>query len=188
MGISDATVRDWSDRYADLLSEKGGGLDFGATRRFSEADALLLATVAQLRDEGLGHDAIRRALERGRRVEQMPDLPTPEEVEARARTELVPQAEADRWMAQVQFLSGELERLTARYQAELDRLSAERDALMGDLKAERGERAELERHAGRVEGELEQVRLRLDEAQQERARLQAALDEERQRKRRWFGR
>lgn len=187
LGISDATVRDWSDRYADFLSERGGGLDFGATRRFSEADALLLTTVSELRDEGLGHDAIRRALERGRRAERVPDLPTPEEVEARERVELVPQAEAERWMAQVQFLSGELERLTARYQAELERLAGERDSLMDDLRNERGERADLERHAGKLEGELEQVKIRLEEAQQRLEETREELDTERNRKRGPFG-
>jgi len=187
LGVSDATVRNWSDRYAEFLSEQGGGLDFGATRRFTEEDALVMATVAQLRTEGLTHEAIGAAIRRGRRAERVPDLPTPEEVEARERVDLVPQAEIQRWIDQVAFLRGELADLASRYQAELDRLGAERDALMGDLKQERGERAALERQTGRLEGELEQVKIRLEEAQQRLDEAREELDAERNRKRGPFG-
>lgn len=100
------TVRDWSDRYSDLLSPRATA----AKRTYTLDDALVLSTVASMRDVGLTFEAIRDALDNGQRVDAIPDAPTPEESAARESMALVPLPELERALDNVQQLTGELER------------------------------------------------------------------------------
>ncbi|MCA9915269.1 MAG: MerR family transcriptional regulator, partial [Anaerolineae bacterium] len=152
--VNSNTVRSWADTYAALLSS-------GATankRTYTPEDALLLATVAEMRNAGVSFDAIREALETGQRIGAMPDIPTPEEKQARESAALVPQAERDALAAQLeqekqyrQYLEGEL----ATMRSERDNLLQRLESETSDIReAWRNEVAELNQRIEAMQQQL----------------------------------
>lgn len=136
------TIRHWAKIYAPYLSDTA--VDRGGARReLSERDAIVLATVAQLRNEGLNHERVLEALDAGRLVDRLPDAPTAEEAAARERVALVPVAELHRALDRVQTI-----------QAELDTVRADRDRGVIALEQANTRIAQLEREKALVEGEL----------------------------------
>lgn len=147
LGIHPNTIRVWCKSYAAYLSRGAAGRASGVNRDLSERDCLVLATVADMRADGLPHEAIVASLENGNLVTALPDIPAPEETAARERVELIPVAELKRALDQIRTLENER-----------DRVIAERDAAMLDAK-EAGRRiVELEREIGRLQGRFEEVR------------------------------
>ena len=137
LDVSDSTIRNWSTVYGEFLSEMGQGITPGASRRFDDDDQAVLATVAHFRARGVPRDEIMRTLAEGVRIERMPEPPTPEEIEARKKVELVPRSQVR-----------ELQRTLIRLEKDIERLRADRDDRtreiadlreeIGRLKARRG--------------------------------------------------
>jgi DNA-binding transcriptional MerR regulator len=188
--VSDTTVRDWCSQYGDLLSPQGRGAKPGAPRSFTDRDALILASVNLLRLEGRDHDDILLELQSGPIVNEIPDLPSAEEQRARDTMELVPGDAARRLYEQLKVESEGHQSALAVIKEMQDR---ERDLLreIGELKARAGLVEEKDSVIGRLDKQIEANTQRSD---QEIAALKAELeairkqlDDERTRKRGWFG-
>ena len=145
------TIRSWSDDFESLLSQGAIGRAPGAKRRFTDDDALILATIADMRNDGIGFDDIRAAIENGKRVDVLPALPTEAEEEARQNVKLVPLPEYQRALDEVKRLA-----------AQVDDLRVERDLAMAKRQegvAELNEQIRtLERDLGTAQGQLRTVR------------------------------
>lgn len=166
LGVSDATIRDWTGLYAEFLSMRGRGAQPGAAREFSDADALTLSTVALLRAEGRSHDDIKEQLAEGFRTPELPDLPEADIQEAQRLTRYIPVDTAE-----------EVRSLALK-------MVQERDAAIERERATQDKLAELERKLGQAEGRLELI----PRLETEIAELKKQLEEERNRKRGIFGR
>jgi DNA-binding transcriptional MerR regulator len=137
------TIRNWADEYSTFMSPDALGKSPGGKRRFTEDDLRILATVAELRNQGIGSDKIRDALASGRRADIIPPLPSPEEESARQSIALIPLPEYTRI----------LDLLKSR-EEELARVIAERDAALKDKDIFSERIADLQREIGLIEGEL----------------------------------
>jgi DNA-binding transcriptional MerR regulator len=84
------TLRYWCKEYGQHLSDgaKVGGL--GTVRNLSEKDALILATIADLRSKGLNREQIVEVIENEHLIESLPDEKTAEEREAQKSVALIP--------------------------------------------------------------------------------------------------
>lgn len=140
------TIRAWAREYSDFLSDKANA----ARRSYSEDDALVIATVANLRESGLLHEQIEQSLQNGTRVNSVPELPTPEEQAARESISLVPSSEYQRIIDRVQTLQGELE------QARQERDNAIEQWQLGTTELNK-RIAELEHNLGIAQGELKRL-------------------------------
>lgn len=147
LGVHINTIRLWTGEYAPYLSESAVGK--GRTRRnLSDRDALILATVASLRNQGLTHDRVVEALDNQRLVEALPELPSPEETEARERIALIPIADLHRALDRVQTLQTEIEAIRQdrdRGVLALEQANAEIARLQHELGTAQGRAQELEK-------------------------------------------
>lgn len=154
LGVHPNTLRTWAETYSEFLSDKASGTRPAAKRRYSEVDALTLATIAQLREQGLGHEQIVEALRNGRRVESLPNTPTAEEAQARQSVSLVPMPTLERSLDQVARLQTEIESL----KLERDHAIQRGDELVKDhnqqIAALNGRINQLEGDLGRAQGQL----------------------------------
>jgi DNA-binding transcriptional MerR regulator len=148
-GVTDATIRQWSERYAEFLSERARPGE-GRTRVFTEEDARVLGTVAYYTQElGVAHEETERLITQGKRIEEIPDLPTAEEEEARANVALVPVARLEAALVKVQSLEEEMARvISERDDERLERKEAEKRI------------NELEREVGYLKGRIEEIEKR----------------------------
>jgi DNA-binding transcriptional MerR regulator len=150
--VSPATIRSWADEYSDHLSAQAAPDATGAARKFDDRDQVIMATVADGRNQGLNHEQIHELLNAGKTVEELPELPTEEEEQARADIELVPMTELKRALDLARTYEIERDRL----QAERDEAKAEtsriRDEALAEANRLRDEIARLERETGRLEG------------------------------------
>lgn len=167
LNVSDSLIRKWSGQYTRLLSKEAGRPKPGMDREFDDKDALTMATISHLRNEGKSHDEIEQELAAGWRVEELPPLPSPEVDDARARVSLVPVDSLRRAMDRVSGL-----------ESEITRLVEERDRLLDDWQAEQKRAEELRHKIGRLEGRLEQV----PKLEAEIERLRSELAEARKRR------
>lgn len=146
LDVAPSTIRFWASEYSSYLSESAIGLGKGASRVFSERDVKVLATVAQMRNQGLTHEQIVEALDGDRFVEQVPSSPVRDEVIQQPVT-LVSIDQLHRALDQVQFL-----------QMEIDRLIEERDLALitrdRDVSELNKRIAQLQGELGRAEGKL----------------------------------
>jgi DNA-binding transcriptional MerR regulator len=146
LDVAPSTIRFWASEYSSYLSESAIGLGKGASRVFSERDVKVLATVAQMRDQGLTHEQIVDALEGDQFVEHVPSSPAREEITQQPVT-LVSIDQLHRALDQVQFL-----------QMEIDRLIEERDLALitrdRDVSELNKRIAQLQGELGRAEGKL----------------------------------
>ena len=141
INVHSNTVRNWSSEYAAFLSADAVGAGSGSRRRFTEHDAVILATIADLRAKGYTPTQVTEALQSGRVVDVLPNLPTPEEEEARRDVALVPVAQLERALDEVRRIRDELERVTAERDRALERgetKTAELNATINELQAELG--------------------------------------------------
>lgn len=148
--VHENTIRAWADSYSDLLTARANG----AKRKFTNDDLLILATVAEYRDKGLSFDAIRDVLVSGQRIAEVPEIPTPEAIEARESVALIALPEYERALDNIKQLQSEL---TYTKQA-LSVAEADKTKLL--------ESAQIER---------EQLRNRLIEVEKQLAAEQAKL-------------
>jgi DNA-binding transcriptional MerR regulator len=137
------TIRLWADEYSAYLSDTAVGQPLAKRRRLTDRDAIVLATVAQLRNDGLNHAQIVEALDGGRLLDALPAAPTPEEAAARERVGLVPVAELHRALDRVRSL-----------QDEIEAIRSDRDRGVIALEKANADIARLERERGLIEGEL----------------------------------
>jgi DNA-binding transcriptional MerR regulator len=141
IGVHGNTVRNWSSEYADFLTPEAVGSGSGSRRRFTDQDALVLATIADLRAKGFTREQVIAALQAGRLKDSLPNLPAPEEEAARRDVALVPVAQLQRALDEVQRVRDELDRVIAERDRALergDKVSAELNAHINELKAELG--------------------------------------------------
>jgi len=128
------TVRLWTGRYADHLSEQANVAD-GKERKYTTDDVAVLATVAQLSAQGQKHDDIMLQIAAGDRItpESMPEpqKSAPEaETSALATVDLLDRFIV-RYEEKIDELQGKLDTESeARRQAEVDRAR-----LIGQLNA-----------------------------------------------------
>lgn len=73
--ISPATLRRWSDEFADFLSSSADSAKGKSHRRYTEGDITTLATIKELMSSGLTYDQVRQQLTR-----QNTSTPPPEQV------------------------------------------------------------------------------------------------------------
>jgi DNA-binding transcriptional MerR regulator len=163
LGVSDSLIRKWSGQYARFLSPRAGSPQAGQDREFNEADQLLMSSIAHLRDDGKSHDEIEQTIDEGWRVEHLPAAPDPQTEELRSKVALVPVDRLHRALDRVQVLEDEI-----------TRMARERD------EARQGEKQSAERIAD--------LREQLAEARTKAEFLERMLEEEKKRKRGFFGR
>ena len=129
------TVRTWTGRYSDYLSESANPAS-GDPRRYTAADIETLATVANLTNQGLSHDDTLAQIATGARMalESPPDAPI-----SAPGTISGPPAMADM-----------LDRFIVRYEARIDDLE-------GKLTQEQEARRIAEVEAAQLRGRLEEL-------------------------------
>lgn len=164
LGISSSTVRSWASDYAAFLSPKAAGKDSGSPRDYSEADALVLATVANMREKGFGHEQIVDALE--------PDSPTaapaPETPTAHSASsssahhdDHIPLLDPDEAIVPVAQLHRTLDEFR-HLQKDMEKVEAERDRILARWEQDSSRLTErvigLESKVGEFRGELRAVR------------------------------
>lgn len=125
--VSDSLIRKWSDKYARFLSPMAGLPDPGQSREFNDADQLLMASIAHLRDNGKGHEEIIDELESGFRIETLPPIPDDQVEQARAKVALVPVDRLHRALDRIEVMQGEIQRIQQDHQLAISRVEAERD-------------------------------------------------------------
>lgn len=137
------TIRLWCADYAAYLSDGATGRGHGTARDLGDHDALVLATVAGMRNRGLTHEQITDALKSGQLIDTVPGLPTEAEQEARERVSLVPVSDLHRAIDRIRSL-----------ESERDRLVAERDKALIDREKANERIGELQREIGQLQGAL----------------------------------
>ena len=145
LGVSDQTIRNWSDRLAAFLSPEAAPPSEGSgprpVRHYTPEDGAALALVAEMRRAARGYDEIAAALEAGQRGE-LPQGASEGAADSWQGAELPP----------APVLLVELR--TA--QIELRHATSERDRLREELAGERAARLEALERAARAEGRLEE--------------------------------
>lgn len=74
LGISAATLRRWSNRFADFLVLNDGGSEGGSHRRYTSEDVAVLQRVQELLDQGLTYEQVADQLTQDRMADQSPEL------------------------------------------------------------------------------------------------------------------
>lgn len=136
--VTDATIRDWADQYSDLLSPQARNK---RPRVFDPDDVMVMATIRWHRemDVPTPHEEIRERLEKGERVDALPDLPDAALEEARSITAYKPADTFDELKAHFAQLLQERNEAIERERAALAELTA------------------IQREIGRLEGIVQQA-------------------------------
>jgi len=135
------TVRQWCALYSKHLSNGAIGKGRRATRQLTDQDAIVLATVADYRSQGLTHDQIKQALDAGKFVDNLPDVPTPEVEEMRDRILPVPMPEYQRAINMLEVKDNQIATLEANFgdaQAQVNTLQERITQLSQELGKWRG--------------------------------------------------
>jgi DNA-binding transcriptional MerR regulator len=190
LGVSDQTIRAWTETFAEHLSDSAKDRPMLGSRKaplyFTPDDQETMATAAALRQKKKSFDEINAALKRGER-EPFPESDDHEPQPGTALTMLPPAAlmrelvEHKERLAHYEGRLLELEGQRARQltdQKRLDEVSGQlkevredRNRLLGEVEALREARLEAEKHAARLEGRLEGL-----EAQQGREAPQSSTE------------
>lgn len=147
LNVHPNTIRLWCSEYRHHLSAGAVGSPSRQTRDLTDKDCLVLATVADMRGQGITRQQIADALDAGRLVAALPAAPSPDETDARARVALVPAAERDRYLDRLQSLETELNDLRAERDRAITTWQADTSALNVRI-------ADLERQLGEARGAL----------------------------------
>lgn len=146
LGVSTSTIRLWCSEYRHYLSPGAVGSPDRQTRDLDEHDALVLATVADMRGQGLTRAQIVEALDAGKLIAALPEAPSPAEAEARQNIQLVPLPEYQRLADLVRIKESEVERIQEQYNQSLISLQEANDKIatlreeIGMLRGQVGER------------------------------------------------
>jgi DNA-binding transcriptional MerR regulator len=156
--VGASTIRYWAGEYGSFLSDGATGRAHGARREFNDDDALVFATISQLRNEGKTPTEIADALHDGHRVDALPSAPTPEEREARESVALVAKPEYERALDRVRGLTEELEKARDERDRAIERWQTDTQSLIithqGEVSKLNERIAELERQLGEAKGAL----------------------------------
>ncbi len=147
---SDATIRNWTDRFAEFLSEKTRPAGEGSPRAYTEEDTRVLATVALMRQQNKRYNDIEEFLADGQRLE----WPTPIGEEAAQ--------EAARAATQ------ETAVIVATFQTALATYENRLDKAQQRLEEEQAARLAAEIRAARAETELEILKQQREEKSEPR--------------------
>lgn len=146
IGVSTSTIRLWCSEYRHYLSTGAVGSPDRQTRDLDDHDCLVLATVADMRGQGLTRAQIVEALDAGKLLTALPEAPTPAENEARQSISLVPMPEYQRLADLVRVKESEIDRVQEQYNQALislqeanDKIAALREEI-GMLRGQVGER------------------------------------------------
>lgn len=145
--VSRDTIRNYARDFGEFLSKEATGIEPNARRRYSERDALILATVANLRANGLNVEQVKESLRAGRLVDTLPEAPSPAEAEARQSIALIARPEYERALDRIGALESELDGLRAERDRAIDRWQDDTTALNVKIQ-------QLERDLGEARGEL----------------------------------
>lgn len=161
--ISSSTVRAWASDYAAFLAPKAAGKQSGSPRSFSEADALVMATVANMREKGFAHEQIIDALE-------LDDPAAPTETPAAAQAasssgahhdDHIPLLDPDEAIVPVAQLHRTLDEFR-HLQKDMEKVEAERDRILERWEQDSSRLTErvigLEGKVGEYRGELRVIR------------------------------
>ncbi len=74
LGISAATLRRWSNRFADFLVLNDGGSEGGSHRRYTSEDVAVLQRVQELLDQGLTYEQVTDQLTQDHMSDKSPEL------------------------------------------------------------------------------------------------------------------
>ena len=156
------TIRRWAAEFADFLSE-GANPPAGERREFTPEDARVLATIAQLRNDGKELDAIAAALGAGDRAEWPPEgakSPQSDETDQQRQTALVTQ----------------LTMKAAHLEGQLTATEGERDRLRQEVAQERDARRAAEIAAATAETRAQMLQEQVDRLQSPPAAPDAPQD------------
>lgn len=145
LDVTAATIRSWAGVYEHYLSSKTSEKHAKAAHKFNDNDLVIFATIADGREKGFTHDQIKGLLDQGTRADDIPELPAPEEEEARQQIELVPAAERDNALQLAERLQSELNRSIERWQDDTSKLQTEIKRLERELGTAQGKLEHLER-------------------------------------------
>lgn len=148
LSVHPNTIRNWSDEFASFLSGDTTAEAPGGRRRYSEADVHILATIAQLKQQGLKNEQVHEALSAGRRAKEVPPAPTPQEEEVRQSVALVLRSEYDHALDRIKELHDERGRLIEERNAALMARDQDVTALNERI-------AGLQNELGRAQGQLD---------------------------------
>ena len=162
LGISSSTVRSWASDYAAFLSPKAAGKDSGSPRDYSEADALVLATIANMRDKGFGHEQIIDALEVDDPTRAAPETSaSAHSAASNASDDPIPLLDPDEAIVPVSQLHRTLDEFR-HLQKDMEKVEAERDRILARWEQDSSRLTErvigLEGKVGEYRGELRAVR------------------------------
>jgi len=145
LDVTTATIRKWVQVYEGYLSDKVVNKRANAAHKFNDNDLVIFATVADGREKGFTHDQIKGLLDQGTRADEIPELPSEDEIEARQAIELVPIAERDNALQLAERLQSELNRSIERWQDDTSKLQGEINRLERELGTAQGKLEHLER-------------------------------------------
>lgn len=78
LDISPATLRRWSDEFADYLSSEATSANGRSHRRYTDSDRITLMTIKELMNNGLTYEQVRQQLANHYRVPLENSVPTPQ--------------------------------------------------------------------------------------------------------------
>lgn len=148
---SDATIRNWTDRFAAFLSDKTRPAGEGSPRAYTKEDTDVLATVALMRQQNKRYDDIEEFLADGQRLE----WPTP--IGEEAAQEAARQANQETAVIVATFQTA-----LATYENRLDKIQQR-------LEDEQAARMAAEIRAARAETELDILKQQKEEKQARRS-------------------
>lgn len=157
------SIADWIKRHKEHFSD-GAKMKSGRRRVFDESDLIVLATIAELSHNNVGHDEITDHLKKGYRVESF------ESINYGVNRTLIPE-DAVTPLVDASRLQSEVESLLEQRDQLLERLERMEETYRKSLEAK--------------DEEIKNMNERLADLQRELGRLEGRI-EERDKKRRWF--
>ncbi|MDQ4075900.1 MAG: MerR family transcriptional regulator [Chloroflexota bacterium] len=154
LDLSPSTVRRWSDRFSDWLSEEGGNpdvLDSGrrAVRMYSDSDIEVLISIQQLKEKGMTEDEIEAHLRPVREEAGSELVPLPS-----SEGEIVLSTEAVEAMEMLQQAVDGQKAIISVQRAQRDLI----DALFSDALALRDENNRLRKRLRMMEEEMTRIK------------------------------
>lgn len=148
LNVHDNTIRDWTRRYGDMLSERANM----PKRKYTPDDLLILATIAHYRDRGISFESISDMLTEGTRIEadKIPPEITPDVEQAKDKVSIMTIPEDTYLLEQ-----GVLQRKIALITQELDTTKERLATSEADKEALQARVIELERDLSSATAKLE---------------------------------
>jgi len=161
LGVSDTTVRKWTQEFSDYLSDSAKAIG-SRQRSFTEDDVVIMQTIASLSNDGHSYAEIRLRLEAGERIDELgmanAGISSRLVPEASVRTIIDSaeiRAERDRLVMVVHDQQNRISELEAQLRNLHEQAAKERDELLRELK---DEVATARERAARAEAQAEMLK------------------------------